>query len=730
MIQTGDTVRASLGPYDGKKPVHAPSTPRMQPVANPVTTLRDAIAHAFPERADVRALEIDGVESQAWAAYARILSKSPTELAACLAPVLGVTAAGPLLPEDIDAEVLALVPYNFCQKQLVLPVRWSSGALEVATHRPGDEELRERLSFVVNKPIRWLLAPPSQIEDAILAAYSREAVGFLQQFGAASGAGALDDNAIVRLARELMTRAVRARASDLHVQPYLGTTVVRIRVDGILRRLTVLPDAVAGMLIRHIKARGSMDPTTTLVPQDGRMTLVVDGRDYALRLSTLPVSGGERLVIRFLLQSQAHRLASAGFSLAALQTLRRALARPSGLVVFTGPTGSGKTSTLYAMLNEINRSDINIITVENPVEYRIAGISQVEVNDKANRTFGNALRSILRQDPDVVLIGEIRDSETAEIATQAALTGHLVLTTLHTTDALTAIPRLLDLGVQASILADALVLVAAQRLCRRLCPHCRVPVQEPLQAEERAFLEVTRNIPSHRAVGCAHCEYTGFHGRLPIVDIIEMGGALRDAVGAGETRLSELSACREGGLRALAASGSLRVISGDTTVRELMDAVGPVFWTDLAAHYGSKAPEALTSIEAIPGHSVAGFGVLLIGGDGALAQALHQALLEDGLRLVHVADAESARRALSQDADIGFVVGDLPDGVDVEAAVAILRENRRHISWARLPAAVLVPLSLAQHEDVLRASGVMATLCAKPVQASDLCEHIRRAQAR
>lgn len=691
-------------------------------------TLREAIQRTYPGRADVAGFEFNGPLSQAWTAYARMLAVQPPELARALAPALGVEAAGAVHGETIDAEVLALVPYDFCQKHTVLPLRWKSGALEVATFDPADQDLRERVAFMVSKPVRWVLAAPVDIEDAILAAYSRDAMRYLQKKPLVPGEVVLDENAIVRLARELMARAVRARASDLHIQPYLGASVARIRVDGALRRLTVLPDAVAGMLVRHLKARGGMQPTTTLIPQDGRMALVLDGRDYALRLSTLPVSGGERFVIRFLPQSQVHRLANAGFSLAALQMLRRAVARPSGMVVFTGPTGSGKTSTLCAMLGEVNRSDTNIITVENPIEYRIPGVSQVEVNEKAGRTFGTALRSILRQDPDVILIGEIRDHETAEIATQAAMTGHLVLTTLHTNDALTAIPRLLDLGVQPSILADALVVVASQRLCRRLCPHCRAPVQEPLAPQERAFLDVTRNLPAYRGVGCEQCDFTGFHGRLPVVDIIEMNQGLRDAVATGESRLSVLAGLRDGGLKSLAASGSLRVISGDTTVQEVMNAVGPGFWPELAGHYGTYFAES--DLETLPSVVPAGQGVLLIGGDAAVADALRPVLEEDSLRLVHVPDEAAAETALREDEDLAFIVGDVPDDADLPSAASLLQRNRARTSWARLPSAVLIPPSLAGQHEALRDSGVMADFCSKPLDARQLVEHIRRAQAR
>jgi type II secretory ATPase GspE/PulE/Tfp pilus assembly ATPase PilB-like protein len=689
-------------------------------------SLREAVLASFPDHPEIAASDFQGPEAQAWTAYARLLHVSPLELAGTIAPAFGVEAADTLGNGRIEPGIIAQVPFHFCQKHTVLPLFWKDGALVVATARPFDHDVSERLGFLVGKPIRWQLAPPSLIEDAVLAEFSREAVREAQMDADLSSLA--DENAVVRLGRELMSRAVRARASDLHVQPYLGSGVVRIRVDGLMRRLAVLPDSVASMLIRHLKSRSGMDSSNSQVPQDGRMSLVVDERDFELRVSSLPASRGERLVIRFLAQNQVHRLGSAGFSLAALQTIRRAATRPAGMVVFTGPTGSGKTSTLYAMLAEVNRSDINIITVENPVEYRIPGISQVEVNEKAGRTFAAALRSILRQDPDVILIGEIRDRETAEIAVQAAMTGHLVLTTLHTNDAMTAIPRLIDLGVQPSILADALVVVASQRLCRKLCEHCRVPVVEPLTPEENAFREITRNSPLYRALGCADCEFTGYRGRLPIVDIVEIHRGLRDAIATAETRLTELEKLREGGLKSLSASGSMRVISGDTTVRELVDAVGPVFWSELSAHYGAYFEK--DAAESLPLNAAEGFGVLLIGRDTALETRLAPALEAEGFRLLVAGGAEEAGNLLHANEDIAFILGTLPPDDTPEQAAARLRRNREHISWARLPALVLLPPALVDAEASLHESGVMAAFLPDSVPEQALIAHIRRVQAR
>jgi type IV pilus assembly protein PilB len=393
--------------------------------AGPVQTFMRVLAQAFPQRTDIQGAMFDGNLDQAWEAQSRRLGMSQDELANVLASHYGVGAAGPL-PTKIDPHVLGLLPLNFCQEHKLLPIRLHEGVAEIASATPENAEIAERARFITGRKINWLLAPPQAIDDAVLLSFNTEANRAAEEDLAGKLDG-IDENIFVRLSRSLMSKAINQRASDLHIQPFMGAYVVRIRVDGQLKRLVMLREAVAATLIRHVKTRSGMDPTNHMVPQDGRMSIVMEDREFDLRVSTLPASRGERLVIRFLDQSRVHRLNQAGFSLAALQTLRRSLARPSGMVIMTGPTGCGKTSTLYGMLSEINRSTINIITVENPVEYRLAGISQVEVNDKAGMTFGGALRSILRQDPDVVLVGEIRDSETAQIAAQAAMTGHLVL---------------------------------------------------------------------------------------------------------------------------------------------------------------------------------------------------------------------------------------------------------------------------------------------------------------
>jgi len=694
---------------------------------NSLEVFQRAVVQAYPGRADVSALKLDGSLTQSWQTVARVLGIGTTELAQALTTVMGVPLAVDL--QRVEADALHLIPFNFCQSHTVLPLRIESGALLLATADPMDRNVSEQLGFLSNRRVHLVLAPPDQIEDMIVVAFSREAARAATADAAKEGeAGVIDENAVTNLGRALLLDAIAQRASDLHIQPFNGAAVVRIRVDGLMRRLTMLPELVAAMLIRHVKARSGMESTNMQIPQDGRMSLVAEGRDFDLRVSTLPASRGERLVIRFLDQGSVHHLSNAGFSLAALQTLRRAVARPSGMVIMTGPTGSGKTSTLYAMLAEINRSTVNIITVENPVEYRVSGISQVEVNEKAGRTFAAALRSILRQDPDVILIGEIRDHETAEIAASAALTGHLVLTTLHTSDALTAIPRLLNLGVEPSILADSLAVVVAQRLCRMLCRHCKVAVSDPLTPEEKLFTDITHNRPGYRAVGCKACDFTGYRGRLPLVEIVEMNQRLRDAIASGETRLADLDSLRQGGLRSLAGSGAPRVISGDTTVLEILNTVGPGFWAELAKQYGSRFSDDMEL--PAPSSVMTGQGVLLMSTDAELAATLQPVLSTAGLRLVVAATADQAQACLHKDENIAFIIGDVPESMSFKQAVDHLSHNRLNIAWARLPAVVLIPSAMFEQKAMPVDSGVLGELMAKPVDEQALLQYIRRSQAR
>ena len=357
-----------------------------------------------------------------------------------------------------------------------------------------------------------------------------------------------------------------------------------------------MPLNVYEQLIRYLKVRSGMDIANERTPQDGRVNLKMDENVYEIRVSSLPAAGGERIVMRFLAQNRQFSLSNQRFSLAETQALRKMANSTSGLLLMTGPTGSGKTSTLYAMLNEINDIEKNIITVEDPVEYRLTGISQVNINDKQGLTFASALRSILRQDPDIILVGEIRDEETAQIACQAAMTGHLVLSTLHTNDAISSIPRLMDLNVKPTILASALIGAIAQRLCRKLCVVCRMPVTEPLLKEEQAFKTITKIAPAYRAVGCEACINTGYSGRVPISEIIEINSDIRKAIQEKSVADWKVENNELNNLSALSSSAARHIISGDTSVKEAVRVIGNQFWDSMAKEYQSDHIEVFRKV--------------------------------------------------------------------------------------------------------------------------------------
>lgn len=372
---------------------------------------------------------------------------------------------------------------------------------------------------------------------------------------------ALNNN---KLAWSLVEQAVTAGASDLHLEPMRDAVRVRIRVDGLLRELVRLPLAAHSTLVTQLKVAANMDIAEKRVPQDGRIALELDGSSVDLRLSTLPTTLGEKIAIRLLAQQELLQLEELGFTQANLASYRRLFTQPNGLILLTGPTGSGKTSTLYATLAELDAATRNIITLEDPVEYSLPGINQVAVNRRSGMTFAKGLRAIVRQDPDVIMLGEIRDEETAGIAVQAALTGHLVLSTLHTNSAAGAVYRLLDMGIAPYLLAAALRGVVAQRLVRRLCPACRR--QRTATVAERSFLGAATVWEQQ---GCEQCQAAGYRGRVAVQEVLPLTTSLQQLV-LQHAPVEELEkAARAEGLRSLAEDAAAKAQDGLTTVQEL-----------------------------------------------------------------------------------------------------------------------------------------------------------------
>lgn len=379
-----------------------------------------------------------------------------------------------------------------------------------------------------------------------------------------------DDAPIIRLINALLTEAVKENASDIHIETFEKRLVVRYRVDGVLREVVQPKRVLAPLLVSRIKVMARLDIAEKRVPQDGRISIRIGGREIDLRVSTMPSSNGERVVMR-LLDKQAGRLklTALGMAKEEMTRLRDVLHRPHGIVLVTGPTGSGKTTTLYAGLTELNNASRNILTVEDPIEYNLEGIGQTQVNNKADMTFARGLRAMLRQDPDVVMVGEIRDTETADIAVQASLTGHLVLSTLHTNTAIGAVTRMYDMGVEPFLLSSSLVGVIAQRLVRVLCPDCKEPYLP--DEKERQLLGIGEHDPHSmfRPVGCAKCNNLGYRGRRGIYEVIEINSELRRMI---HDRVSEEEMIKQARLssRSIMDDGVHKVLSGITTVEEIL----------------------------------------------------------------------------------------------------------------------------------------------------------------
>jgi type IV pilus assembly protein PilB len=696
--------------------------------------VRAIARRAFPDAKNLDAIELDASIRSAWTQIAAAAGVDAWGLAKVIANELGLQVATDL--GKSDAFAAQLVPEKLASEHLVLPLSVDGARLVVAAACPFPGGGLSRVQFVANRKLQVLVAPPEAIDEAIVTAYARVAeqqggaVGTLRwsDEGEPFAGGDVEQSAIVRLSRSLLLEAIETRASDLHLQPFAGGGIARTRVDGILRRVAIFPAPVLKAITRFFKAQGGMDPTNDRTAQDGRMSLVLGRADYDLRLSVLPASRGERLVIRILDQGRVHQLSGSGLSKAAMLTLRRLLGRTSGLLLLTGPTGSGKTSTLYSMLAEINSVGVSIITVENPVEYRIAGISQVEVNPKAGLTFASSLRSILRQDPDVVLIGEIRDAETAEIAMQAALTGHLVLSTLHTNDAITAVPRLIDLGVHPSVVADAVAAVLAQRLLRRLCEACRKPVSGDLLLEERLFQQLTGELPRFRASGCEACRRTGYLGRFPVCEIVEMTPELASVIAREHGDLSKLREAARGPLASLAVAAMNRVISGDTTAGEAARVIGQRFWTDMARESGRSVPAGTLAALQSAERQQSGIGVVLFESNPVERQANAEALQAAGVNVHATDDIDDSRRILETQDDVVLLIVDLDAGHGQDN-VELMKRLRGAMAWARLPVLVILPESDERLRALLEAHGV-ADYLVKPLTPQEIVDRARAVLAR
>jgi len=490
---------------------------------------------------------------------------------------------------DLDKNVipissLRLIPADIIRRHKVLPISQENGRLKVVIHDPLDLETQDLLRFRLNVELETALAPRSKIERFIEQFVSEigrsidETVGELKrELGDEDedemGPASAEDAPIIRLLNLIIVEAVRSRASDIHIEPMADRVRVRYRIDGVCVERDNIPKNMQGAVLARFKIMSGMDIAERRLPQDGRIKMRIDGQDIDFRVSSLPAYHGESMVLRILRpESVRIGIRNLGFEEDDYQTFLKIIKRPNGIFLVTGPTGSGKTTTLYSALQELNRPDRKLITAEDPVEYNFTGINQCQVHEEINLTFAAILRSMLRQAPNIILVGEIRDRETAEIAIQAALTGHLVFSTLHTNDAPSAITRLIDMGVKPFLVASSIQAVMAQRLIRVLCTECKQPDPAPDKFLLRLVGITEEEAQTHtiyKAVGCKACHGTGYRGRLGIFELMIMNNELRE-LGFNRAPTGQLRRAAEAsGMKPLVKDGKIKILRGVTTPLEV-----------------------------------------------------------------------------------------------------------------------------------------------------------------
>jgi type II secretory ATPase GspE/PulE/Tfp pilus assembly ATPase PilB-like protein/8-oxo-dGTP pyrophosphatase MutT (NUDIX family) len=490
----------------------------------------------------------------------------------------------------VSSQAREKVAERFARRFGILPLSISESTLDIATSNPYDLDCEKTLAFATARTVRMCLASPDRIQERIEEVYAPvdRVTRMLDRAGKSSAQHVIEkvddteshldekevERPVIKLVDHIVAEGIAAGASDIHLEAGESGIAVRYRIDGMLKEVMVLPKAVGVPLVSRIKIMSQMDIADRLRPQGGRARVAINGARVDLRVSTLPASHGEKVVIRILDSRAALRsVESLGLDPVDGPRMQKLLEVREGLILVTGPTGSGKTTTLYAALRMLQHRGVNIITVEDPVEYRIAGIVQVQIHEKAGLTFASALRSVLRQDPDVLLIGEIRDRETAAIALQASLTGHLVFATLHTNDACSSITRLTDLGVDSAKLAGALKGVVAQRLIRRLCPACKLVANAGVP--RRLVGSIPESSMIYIPVGCIECAMTGYSGRIAVTEVLVTTPEIERAIANNEPPDRLLSAARASGTRSLWGCGAEQLIAGSTSAQELVRVLEP-----------------------------------------------------------------------------------------------------------------------------------------------------------
>ena len=588
----------------------------------------------------------------------------------------------------IADETLAVLPRNVAVRHVAVPITLAHDVLTVALADPtnvlalDDIRLATKLSSV-----RTAVATASDLQEAVNRYYGGTGAsgGVADTFGALQDVdleatedkdeeleqvGDVDDAPVVRLVNAIMGEALHSRASDIHIEPQERDVHVRFRIDGLLREITIVPKPIQGPLISRIKILSGMDISERRKPQDGRGRIRLERQEADTRVSSMPTMHGETVVIRLLRKEaeKAKTIAEIGLAEHDRVAFERALSEPQGLVLITGPTGSGKTSSLYAGLATVIRPDINVVTLEDPVEYQMAGVNQVQINERVGLTFAGGLRTILRQDPDIVMVGEIRDPETASISMQASMTGHLVLSTLHTNDAPAAVSRLIDMGVEPFLITSSLTLVVGQRLARVPCEKCSEPVEAAPRTLELLGLEPeeVEHAELRMGPGCGFCSQTGYKGRLGLFEVVRITRTMRELIvgRASETAMREEAVA--GGMRSMRSDGLAKALAGRTTLEEVLRVTPPD--PDRAKRAGQRQAATAPTAPAVKVPPK----VLVLDDDRSVAEVA-AAMLVDGYEVLAASEvAEGLRMVEGERPDVVVVNLDLP-GVDAVELLTTLR---------------------------------------------------------
>jgi len=518
----------------------------------------------------------------------RVQAASSIAVSKAVAELLGLPWFPSIALDAVDLSLISKLSLSLAREEGVLPLWHEGDVVRVAICEPKGMRMLDDLRVLYHKPIRPLVVPAEILRDATNKTFDkaaqsatsvmeeiREGGGEEMEGGDLNLAGDILDDPnqapIIKFVNSLLTQAVKDRASDIHIEPFERELVVRFRIDGVLYEIVKPPPRLQASIVSRVKIMSGLNIAEKRIPQDGRIRTRIGGREIDLRVSTLPVRHGERVVMRILEKGQVFNLDQIGMAAETVAEFRKLIQRPHGILLVTGPTGSGKTTTLYSALAEINAPDVNILTIEDPIEYELRGIGQTQVNHKIDLTFASALRAHLRQDPDVIMVGEIRDKETADNAVQASLTGHLVFSTLHTNDSAGAFTRLTDMGVEPFLVSSSLLAVLAQRLVRRLCPHCKVPYEPSAVELREAGLNpsiITKTI--FKSVGCPACLGTGYKGRTGIYELMMVSDGVRQLVMMATSANIIKKKALEEGLKTLRDDGIRLVLNGITALDEVM----------------------------------------------------------------------------------------------------------------------------------------------------------------